>query len=78
MVVFSLGFRFPGCDGGQSLIGVAFIPDNGVGREAFGQRLGITGVFERDIQSNGGRKRERHGASFWLLRAMKDSAMLTK
>jgi hypothetical protein len=46
MVVFSLGFRFPGCNGGQSLIGAAFIPDNGVGCEAFEQRVGITGVFE--------------------------------
>ena len=55
MVVFLLGLCLPGGDGGQSLIGAAFITDDGIGREACGQHFGITGVFKLDIQSNRGR-----------------------
>ena len=55
MVVFLRGLRLPGGDGGQALIGVVFITDNGVGCEACRQRCGIAGVFKLDIEAIGGR-----------------------
>ena len=64
MVVFSLGFCFPGFNGGQSLIGAAFIAHRGVGREACRQRFGIACVFKLYIQSNGGWELDGHSVSF--------------
>jgi len=54
MVVLLLVLRLPGGDGGQSLIGTAFITDDGMGREACGQRFSIAGIFQlKMLEGNG-------------------------
>jgi hypothetical protein len=64
LVVLLRGLRLPGGEGGQALLGAAFITDDGIGREACGQRCGIAGVFKLDIPSNGGGKLDGHHVSF--------------